>query len=794
MKKLLLTLIVSLAMCGSIFAQQYESHWPDFRYTAFLSQNPIVAAIAIDGEIVTTENHPDNWNALEVAFFVGDECRGAGAAFGSYSPEVNYLDDSFVGEGGDPYPTIAGAPIYFNTATGEEVTVKMFDHVNGIEYNECTVTLSGASYVIRTGVDHTQGWDDPENPIILNFTSPAACEKIVLNGDGEWTRDFDNVTGATPDNGFTFETMGDCWTWNSLVELPAGYDADTVPQIFYRENFAPSGAYSLVMWHRGVYALPELDENIDINQLKMSFKVRHPHPFYTLMVGVMDEPEDEDSFKPVAYVDNGISTAFEDFVFDFSKYTGEGRYIAFKNVRPSESHFDATWNDIHSVNYIDDIKLSLINEVPACVEGLPYEQNFDQVTPSTNALTGATPECWEMVQNESGEEIPLLDEKMPMVYRGVAYNSNYSLRMVNRCVYALPALEETDLSKLQLSMQVLQPKTRYQLEVGVWDMQNAEFVPLTLVNNATTDYEEIVCDFSAYNGSAGRIAFRNVLGNGYDYDYSYNYIDDIKVSYKVECDEVIELGHTESFDGYTESTEALTGEEPDCWELVQQDVVMPKNKKPQLCYSGDNYYLAMLYRGVYAMPSLETGVEIQNLHLSMKLRQPNKSYRLEVGVWEPGEGSEPGVFVPVHVFNNNITETFVECDFSDYTGTGGRIAFRNTLGNGKTWDYSYNYIDDVTLDYNATEARNNVSGANMIDEIGVERYLEGIAVYPNPTTGVLHIGAMDVQKVECYNQMGQLVAVYDNENNISINSLANGVYTLRITVPQGVTMRKVVKR
>ena len=171
MKKLLLTLIVSLAMCGSIFAQQYESHWPDFRYTAFLSQNPIVAAIAIDGEIVTTENHPDNWNALEVAFFVGDECRGAGAAFGSYSPEVNYLDDSFVGEGGDPYPTIGGAPIYFNTVTGEEVTVKMFDHVNGIEYNECTVTLSGESYVIVTGVDNTQGWDDPENPIILNFTT-----------------------------------------------------------------------------------------------------------------------------------------------------------------------------------------------------------------------------------------------------------------------------------------------------------------------------------------------------------------------------------------------------------------------------------------------------------------------------------------------------------------------------------------------------------------------------------------------------------------------------------------------
>ena len=53
---------------------------------------------------------------------------------------------------------------------------------------------------------------------------------------------------------------------------------------------------------------------------------------------------------------------------------------------------------------------------------------------------------------------------------------------------------------------------------------------------------------------------------------------------------------------------------------------------------------------------------------------------------------------------------------------------------------------------------------------------------------------VDVQKVECYNQMGQLVAVYNNENVINISSLANGVYTLRITLPQGVTMRKVVKK
>ena len=47
MKKLLLTLIVALGMCGSIFAQ-YESNWPDFNGNYFPTQGGIVATIMIN--------------------------------------------------------------------------------------------------------------------------------------------------------------------------------------------------------------------------------------------------------------------------------------------------------------------------------------------------------------------------------------------------------------------------------------------------------------------------------------------------------------------------------------------------------------------------------------------------------------------------------------------------------------------------------------------------------------------------------------------------------------------------
>ena len=171
MKKVLMTLIVALGFCGSIFAQNYESHWPDFYGPAFESQTPFVAAFQIDGQIITADY--EGWNALEIAFFVGDECRGSGSTFHNSVPFTYYLYNGYVEEYGDPFPVIDGAALYY-TDGGEEVTVKVYDHLREIEYTDCVVTLAGEPYTILTGADNDQGWYDPENPIMLSFTTPAA--------------------------------------------------------------------------------------------------------------------------------------------------------------------------------------------------------------------------------------------------------------------------------------------------------------------------------------------------------------------------------------------------------------------------------------------------------------------------------------------------------------------------------------------------------------------------------------------------------------------------------------------
>ena len=180
MKKLVLTLIVALGFCGLVSAQNYESHWPDFYGPDYDFQTAFVAAFEIDGQIITAEY--EGWDALEIAFFVGDECRGAGSDFPDAYPAQYYLYNGYVEEYGDPFPITDGAALYYING-GEEVTVKVYDHLRGIEYTDCVVTYMGEPYTILTGADNDQGWYDPENPIILSFTTPGY--ELEVTGYGE---------------------------------------------------------------------------------------------------------------------------------------------------------------------------------------------------------------------------------------------------------------------------------------------------------------------------------------------------------------------------------------------------------------------------------------------------------------------------------------------------------------------------------------------------------------------------------------------------------------------------------
>ena len=438
----------------------------------------------------------------------------------------------------------------------------------------------------------------------------------------------------------------------------------------------------------------------------------------------------------------------------------------------------------------EDCEKIVLNEA----NDFTWTEDFETMAAGiTEPWTGVEPLCWPLLEQYSSASMNHVGEEtdtMPQVFYYPEFDAadgNYTLRMKYRSLLAMPELDETvEMSRLHLSMYVRQPKGYYKLLVGVWDETTHVFDSLFIVDNQSTNMEKFECDFSRYEGNGRYIAFKNVGGSSSN-PHCSNYLDSIKLTYAqpVNCDGIT-VGDPEGFETYTTNAGA-TGVEPDCWEVIKEERSLSLSTKPQIyagfnTTEGGNYTLRMRNRCVYAMPEFADDVDISTLTMTFQLRQPKAAYMLQVGVVD-AEGN----FEMVEEINNATTEMEeVSVDFTGHPGT--RIAFRNVL-NGRHYDYSYNYIDDISFTVNTAKV-----SASEGSDVDVERYLDNIAVYPNPTTGMLYIDAVDVQKVECYNQMGQLVGVYDNANELNISELSNGVYMLRITVPQGVTMRKVVKR
>lgn len=66
-------------------------------------------------------------------------------------------------------------------------------------------------------------------------------------------------------------------------------------------------------------------------------------------------------------------------------------------------------------------------------------------------------------------------------------------------------------------------------------------------------------------------------------------------------------------------------------------------------------------------------------------------------------------------------------------------------------------------------------------------------LWPNPTTGRVRIDAAQVNKVEVMDLVGRCVALFKNTNSLDLSGLVNGTYMLRVTLPEGVVVKQVVK-
>ena len=385
------------------------------------------------------------------------------------------------------YGKIDDIAIYNRALTADEVQSLYGGYVD--QHEQCiydTITAYGS--IVWHGNTYTQSGDyvyrstdgcDPVYHLHLNILGD--CELHIENLP--YTDNFDTYTTATTPR--TYATPS-CWT---LAHQDVEMSDDYKPMIWYASENAHSGDYSLILNKRGIYAMPRFDG--DVRMLQLSFFLKHRQTRYQLQVGVMTSLTDASSFEPVATINNN-STNYHLQTIDFSTYTGNGHYIAFRNILVPGNSGD------FSCNYIDDITLSLNQS--GCTfrsEDFPYEEYFDDYTTITTTKTGVQPPCWTLVH----EDVPMTDEYKPMLWhRDIGSSSgDYSLILNKRCIYAMPRIS-TDIKNLILSFRLKQSQIKYQLQVGVMSDLNdiSTFVPVKTINNSTTNIKLVGVNFSSY--------------------------------------------------------------------------------------------------------------------------------------------------------------------------------------------------------------------------------------------------------------------------------------------------------
>ncbi len=85
--------------------------------------------------------------------------------------------------------------------------------------------------------------------------------------------------------------------------------------------------------------------------------------------------------------------------------------------------------------------------------------------------------------------------------------------------------------------------------------------------------------------------------------------------------------------------------------------------------------------------------------------------------------------------------------------------------------------------------------ANFAYNVNIEEAtIDGVQVYPNPTMGILEVNKEYVQQIEIFDVNGQALMLFTNKNIVDISQLPSGIYYSRITLPQGVCVKKIVKQ
>ena len=149
--------------------------------------------------------------------------------------------------------------------------------------------------------------------------------------------------------------------------------------------------------------------------------------------------------------------------------------------------------------------------------------------------------------------------------------------------------------------------------------------------------------------------------------------------------------------------------------------------------------------------------------------------------------------VTVNVFNNDTTGTVIGSGQYMHGDTATIMALANNGFHFVQWkDGSVENPRKVVVTSDTTFSA--IFGANPPVAINDSKQLESLTLHPNPTTGIITFNRTDVMKVEVLDAVGRMVMAVENKHIIDLSKLSQGYYTLRVALPEGVAVRKVIKQ
>ncbi|WPR71403.1 T9SS type A sorting domain-containing protein [Flavobacterium sp. NG2] len=72
--------------------------------------------------------------------------------------------------------------------------------------------------------------------------------------------------------------------------------------------------------------------------------------------------------------------------------------------------------------------------------------------------------------------------------------------------------------------------------------------------------------------------------------------------------------------------------------------------------------------------------------------------------------------------------------------------------------------------------------------------LEGVSIYPNPTTDVLNVNAPEGSSIEIFNTLGAVVKTAKGTTSVSVSDLASGLYLVKVSKDGKTYQDKIVKK